>query len=313
MKKNLKALHKEFMREQKFVKGLAMETLKGYQSVFDLLLKIVPDIDLGNISPENMVLFFERLEKRKRMIGKNLKIGGIKKSTIATYRNKLKKFFEWLRIRKFIESNPFDEMAYPSVSYENIKALENKIVEKIFFSISLYYSKNPFIKKRELAIFSLFLNTGIRRNELLNIKILDLNIEKRLLYVNGETSKSRRDRTISLNEEAMNFLTDYLKEIISCKKTTPYLFASFNRDDKLTVHGLKHIVEKIKKLSKTNFHVHQFRHTFAINYLSVGGQLEELKQNLGHTDIKMTEKYIRYIPQKNIRPKMEKLGIGRTY
>ncbi len=97
MKKELPQLFAEFIKEEEFSAKLSPETLRGYQSSFDLLLKIMPTTTLETISPKIMTEFFTRLEKRERVVGKNIKKKGVKKSTIATYRSKLNKFFEWLK------------------------------------------------------------------------------------------------------------------------------------------------------------------------------------------------------------------------
>ena len=137
MKKALIQLFTEFIKEEEFSTKLSSETLRGYQSSFDLLLKILPTATLETISPKTMTEFFTRLEKRERIVGKNIKKKGVKKSTIATYRSKLNKFFEWLKNNKLLKENPFTKMQYPSVSYEDKKFLKKEEVEAILTAVDL--------------------------------------------------------------------------------------------------------------------------------------------------------------------------------
>lgn len=131
----------------------------------------------------------------------------------------------------------------------------------------------------------LCLNTGLRRNELFNLKWVDINFDNSNLSVEGRTSKSGRTRHIPLNDEAQSILCDWQKQ-----SDGPLVFAS-------PVTGEK--FENIKK-SWTNlrekagipdFRFHDLRHTFASNLAMKGVDLLTIKELLGHSTIKMTEKY----------------------
>ncbi len=58
MKKELPQLFAEFIKEEEFSAKLSSETLRGYQSGFDLFLKIMPTATLETISPKTMTEFF---------------------------------------------------------------------------------------------------------------------------------------------------------------------------------------------------------------------------------------------------------------
>ena len=55
---NLQKLHEEFMRQQEFVAKRSAETLRGYMAAFKLLLTILPNIKVEDITPETMEKFF---------------------------------------------------------------------------------------------------------------------------------------------------------------------------------------------------------------------------------------------------------------
>lgn len=306
MKKDLPQLHREFMKECEFSVKLSPETLRGYQASFEQLLAMMPSIELDSLSPDLVTEFFKRLEERKRKIGLTVVKRGIKKSTVATYRSKLNKFFEWLRIKGQIAENPFAEIPYPSVSYEDRKFLKRGDIEKIFAALTLY-SKKSFIRRRNAAIFSVFLNCGLRKNELVNLRIYDFDLERKTLLVRAETSKSRRDRTIPLNSGVLSFIYDYIEERRKKRCATPYFFVSSSRDDRFTKDGLLHVVDDLNALSGVDFHLHQLRHTFAVNMLNNGCDIAKLKQLMGHSDIRMTMTYLRCLPTKAMRADVEKL------
>ena len=102
-------------------------------------------------------------------------------------------------------------------------------------------------------------------------------------------------------------LVDYLKDRREYK--TPFLIVSKNRDDRLSNEGLKHIVIKLSTASGIKFHVHQFRHTFAVNFLKSSSNIAKLQQLLGHRDPSMTLQYVRCLPPHEMRQDIEIMRI----
>ena len=311
MKKNLAQLHKDFMQECEFVAKLRPETLRGYQASFDLLQKLMPNLTCDMIYPKIMTLFFEKMDKRKRIVGRGQIKTGVKNSTVATYRSKLNKFFDWLKRNGHLKENPFREMEYPSVNYEDKKFMEQEKVEKVFIAITYNINwKDNLVKKRNIAIFSILLFCGIRKGELLGLKMLDIDIDRKLLTVRAEISKSKKTRKIPLHSKLVNILKDYFEERKKLKYETPYLFVSSVKDNKLTAHGLKHLVKKIVSESGTKFNLHLFRHTFAVNYLNISNSnIAKLSQLMGHKNIIQTMTYLRCIPTQVMRADIEAIDI----
>lgn len=298
------------MQEQRFSARLSPETLRGYQHTFDLLIKIMPTITLETISEKTMTEFFKRLELREREVGRGIIKKGVKKSTIATYRSKLHKFFQWLKLKGKIKENPFDNMEYPNVRYEDVKYLKKEEIEKIMVAIEMKIKwKNLFIQKRNAAMLNVLLCCGLRKGELLGLKILDIDLQRKALTVRAETSKSRIDRTIPLNSLALRKLEDYIEELKRKCYSSSYLFVSENKDEKITDHGFKHLIEKLNKETRVKFHAHQLRHTFAINMLNGGCDLAKLKQLMGHKDIRMTDVYLRCLPTSAMQEDVEMLTL----
>ena len=307
---NLEELHREFINEQRFAARLSEVTLRGYEQSLALLQEVMPGLSASDLTPKTMTEFFRRLETRHRIVGRGIKKVGVKKSTIATYRSKLNRFFQWLETKGLIAKNPFSLLQYPDVRYEDREFLERRDIQKIFTALALgVVQQNSFVQKRNLAIFATLLYTGVRKGELLSLRITDLDIQRRELTVSAETSKSRIRRIVPISTELMKLLRDYLTERIRRRLTTPYLFASSARDDRLSADGLKHLIKSVQKTSGVKFHVHQFRHTFAVNVLNNGSDVAKLKQLLGHRDIRMTATYLRCLPTSAMRGDVEALTL----
>ncbi len=308
MRKNLAQLFDEFMFECEFARKLRPETLKGYRATFATFIKLNPGISVEMLNTSIVINFFRVLEQRKRLVGKGIIKIGVKKSTIAKYWNKLNCFFEWLRVNGHIAQNPFQGMAYPTPVYEDKKFLRKEEIEKILTAI-LTHSGNTLVLKRNLVIFYIFLFCGLRKSELLQLQIRDIDIERKVLTVRAETSKTSRTRYLPLHSQLLLHLKDYLKE----RKhfTTQYLIVSTIRDTKLSAEGLKHIVTGLNRISGVSFHLHQFRHTFAVNFLKGSNNVAKLQQLLGHRSINMTLLYLRCLPTNEMRSDIENMSLDR--
>lgn len=304
----LTRLHEEFVSEQRFAARLSPVTLRGYSQSLALLLSLMPTLTLEQLTPAGMTAFFRRLETRRRVVGKGTSVG-IKATTVATYRSKLNRFFTWLKARGHIMSNPFDGMPYPRIAYEDRKYLGRSEVERIFSAlVASARLRTRFLRKRDVALFALLLYTGIRKGELLGLRVTDIDLDHREVTIRAETSKSRLRRVVPINARLHLALEDCLEERHKLHHSSEYLITSTSGRP-FTADGLKHLVERIKALSGVEFHVHQFRHTFAVNVLNQGGDIAKLKQLLGHRDIRMTSAYLRALPTGAMRTDVESLAL----
>jgi integrase/recombinase XerD len=307
MRRTLQQLFDEFLYECEYARKVRQETLRGYISTFKLFTKLMPETSYDQVTSQTVVTFFKTLQERKRIVGRGIVKVGIRKSTIATYWNKLNSFFKWLVAKHYIPLNPFTGLKYPSPSYEDKKFLKKEEIEKIITAIHTHHDNNILILKRNLVLFYLLLFCGLRREELMLLQIRDIDLDRKVLTVRGDTSKSGRARQLPLHSQVLLYLKDYLNE--RKQYTTPYLIVSSKQDERLTYNGLKHLVDRLSNYSKVPFHVHQLRHTFAVNFLKTSNNIAKLRQLLGHKSISMTMSYLRCLPVDEMRNDIENLSI----
>lgn len=307
--KYLVGLFEQFAEQSRYAEGKRATTIFGYRSTFMLLQKLIPNICLEMLTPQMMIEFSRRLQNRERVVGRGLIKSGVKNSTLATYRSKLESFFDWLLAHGYLKESPFKGIARPLVSYTDRKYLERESVERIFTTAGFLIDwKNQLVKKRNLAILAVLLHCGLRKGEMLGLKLTDINLSSAELTVRAETSKSRRDRIVPMNSAVTLMIEEYLVERRLREYTTAFLFVSENRDDGLTYHGYKHLVEVLQKRCNVKFHTHQFRHTHAVNLLANGTDVVTIQQLLGHTDPRMTSVYLRNLPTQVKRSRVELLS-----
>lgn len=307
MRKNIDQAFEEFILEAEFVRKVRPDTLRGYRLSFKLLTNLVSVQTPVEISPSHLMEFFKLLQERKRIVGAGIVKTGIKNSTAASHWTKLNMFFKWLVMKGYISENPFRTLKYPTSSYEDKKYLEKQEVERILTAIHMNHCENPVLFKRNLVLFHLLLFCGLRKEEVMHLQIRDIDFTGRMLTVRGETSKTGKSRFIPIHSSTLMHLRDYVTERKDYK--TPYVIVSNHRDDKLTYHGLKHLVNKIRKTSGVHFSLHQFRHTFAVNFLKSTNNIYKLQKLLGHSNINVTTLYLRCLPPEELREDIQTLSI----
>lgn len=311
VKKDLNYLFQQYLNERRYSSKLRAETLRGYENTFKLFMSLMPTAKLEYLTDEYLVEFFNRLSNRQRVVGRGKLKKDVKRSTIATYRSKLNSFFKWLERKGYIKLNPFYGMEYPKVDYLDRKFLKKEEVDGIFLAVNHTIKwENNFVKKRNIAIFSTLLYAGVRKGELLGLRVFDVDFTRNMLLVNAETSKSGIDRYIPMTDQLVLVLKDYLSELEKRDLKNSNLFISSTSNKPLTSAGLKHLVNKVSEESGVDFHLHRFRHTFAVNLLHQGYDVAVLKELMGHKDIRMTGAYLRCLPSATTSASINKLTLA---
>lgn len=309
MKKDLQQLFNEYTEYCTYSKRLRAETIRGYKETFRHFTAMMPEISAPEaLSIQAMNQFFKILQLRKRTVGVGTEKIGVKDSTIRTYWSKLNSFFEWLAVNKVILENPLSKIKPPEVVYDDLPALNRGDIEKIYAAATLH-AKNPLMLKRDIAMISVLFFTGARKTELISLQIRDIDIQKGNLIIRGETSKSKRTRQVPINPVLLLHLKNYLSDSARKSYKTQNLFVSNNKDVGLSSHGLKHWVKRLNELSGVRFHLHQFRHTFACNLARGEISVFRLQRLMGHTDIRMTERYLRSLTPEDLRGDIDRLTI----
>ena len=148
-----------------------------------------------------------------------------------------------------------------------------------------------FESARDNLIIELFYSTGIRRIELINIKLSDIDLSKRQLKILGKRNK---ERYMPIMDTVIKSIKGYLeyRNKLSEIRDKEMLF--------LTKKGLKvyemlvyRIINKYfsKVSSKEKCSPHVLRHSFATHLLNEGADLNAVKELLGHTSLAATQVY----------------------
>lgn len=241
------------------------------------------------------------------------------KNTIYTYMDSIQIF-----LRYFIEK-PISEISNDDlIKFNNDYILANKysasfqnqIVNavKLFFrSVEdkriqpelIHRPKNPkllpnVLSKEEIkailnapsnikhkAMLSLIYSCGLRRSELLNLKLTDIDSKRHLVII--KQSKGRKDRVAPLSEKILELLRDYYHAY----KPSFWLFEGQDKKNPYDESSLANVLKQALEKSRINKPVtlHWLRHSYATHLLENGTDLRYIQEILGHSRSSTTEIY----------------------
>ena len=144
----------------------------------------------------------------------------------------------------------------------------------------------PFNQKHRL-ILTLAYVTGVRRNELLNIRLKDIDRERRLIKIQGKGSKQRE---VPLSENLLGLVEEYYKRY----RPSAFLFEGDVPGKTYSESSIQHVVKSAARKAgiKKNISTHILRHSFATHMLERGVNLKRLQLLLGHSSMKTTSIYL---------------------
>jgi integrase len=146
--------------------------------------------------------------------------------------------------------------------------------------------------KPQVAYFiQLALHTGCRKNELLTLRWSDVDFDRLHLILRPENTKANKARTIPLNQSALQALNSLLT-----KNDSPFVFTNARGQQKKTMSWS--FKKSLESAGIQDFHIHDLRHTFASWLVSEGVELIKVRDLLGHSSIKMTERYAHLMPSR---------------
>ena len=209
----------------------------------------------------------------------------------------IRKYLQWLAQSK--RSNSYINQSINSIKfyYEIVMGMPNR-----FYSIERprKHKKLPVVLSKEdikklieatnnikhRCIVSLIYSAGLRRSELLNLKISDIDSSRMLIHI--KDAKGNKDRFTILSETVLKDLRIYYKEW----KPKTFLFESRSRGI-YSANSIGKIIAAAATKAGISKHVtpHTLRHSFATHLLESGTDLRYIQLLLGHSSTKTTEIY----------------------
>jgi len=209
---------------------------------------------------------------------------GLESSTINRKISCLRSYFKFLIREEIISKNPINNINLLSVKKRLPVFVSEESMYNLFSKVNF---SNDFLGYRDKLMLELFYQTGIRLSELINIKISDLDVQKKILRIFG---KGGKERLIPILDQIIICYKEYM--IFRQKMPSTFLFVT-SKGKKAYPKMVYRIVNKylgfISTVTKKSPHI--LRHTFATHLLNRGADINTIKELLGHKTLSSTQVY----------------------
>lgn len=277
---DIEILSRKFCDYSVSIRGYSKDTVRRYKYVIHCFCKFANVSEIKQVTDDNVrTLFYYGRTERKWSV-----------NTFVVYHKTLLVFFRWCMKQGYLEKNPILDIEKPKMEKKLPTKLTKQATMQLLEIVYNYPYEYRFLRYRNHAIFSTFIFAGIRKQELLNLKFADIDLENLTLFV--RQGKGKKDRIVPISFTLAQSLKKYLEERKRLNKTNPEFFSSLRGNTGFTESGLKKLVDQARKSSGITFTVHKLRHTFATLMLEGGCDIFSLSKMMGHSDIKTTTIYL---------------------
>ncbi len=300
-------MHQFFDRYLPRMVGASGETIKAYREAFTLFIPFVAKrlsvrptkLEVENLTFDIVLDFLDHLEEERNNCVKT------RNARLAA----LKSLAKMLRLM-YPAYSKFSEMLLNIPAKRFQKALIDYLTHNEFRKVVESVDLNKKDGFRDYTILHLLYDSGTRASEVAGLRLEDVNLSRKTLSILG---KGNRYRQIRLWPITVKIVELYIKNYRSAPKPlySNHLFVN-QRKEVFTRHGVYRLCRKylLKALGANRLKnlspVHSFRHTCAVNMLSSGHSVVEIKNHLGHERVKSTMIYLKL----NLAKKRE---IQRTF
>ena len=272
-------MKEKFLEKLKYEYNYSDLTINGYDYEITKFLDYLNDnhLDYKKINIDmirNYLKYLDSLKYKKNSISKNL--------------SSLRSFYKFLTEEKVILNNPFKNISNPKKDKKLPDFLNYEEINKLFDCAD---TTTP-LGLRNRCILEILYDTGIRVSELVNLKINDIEFDKKIINILG---KGKKERIVYYGDYLQEVLDKYIndsRKYLLNNKLSEYLILN-NNGSKITTRGVEYIIDKMvnEAAIKHKISPHVLRHTFATHMLNGGADIKSIQQLLGHESLSTTGIY----------------------
>lgn len=222
-------------------------------------------------------------------IGESKK-GVLKNSTIRIYVRAVRVFLNYVKEEQLCSVQFSGKVKLP----KDDSRMQMPLFQREVDEIDALFAQNTEIGLRNLCIVHLMLDAGLRSEEVISLKVADILFDKSIICIND--SKNHKSRFVPMAWTLKIYLECYL----DFREPEPgqYLILKNETNEGISYNVIKQLFFRIRgKVDIERLHPHLLRHTFGVAYLIGGGNLEFLRDMMGHSDYTITRQYVKMANQ----------------
>lgn len=277
---SLPVLFQKYLHYGEVIRNYRKMTLRAYRYSFKVFLDETHIDSILEVTRASLERFlFEGRTKRNWS-----------SVTFRQYFKHLNCFFKWCINQGYLEENPLTGVEQPRLEKRIPRRLtldEAKLVLDASFHMRYAYR---FEKYRNRAIIGVMLFAGLRKQEVINLKLRDVNLQERMIFV--DQGKGAKDRSVPIGARLSLILKEYLKDRKRLNRTSLQFFTGLNEKRPFGVQCIKKLFDRLRKRTKLDFSAHTLRHSFATLMLEGGCDIYTLSKMMGHAKITTTTIYL---------------------
>ena len=252
--------------------------------------------DVAAVTPQDIEEYMEYLKYRPDEDDGEI---ANKESAIKRKISSLKSFYNYLYEKEMIDKNPAALVKLPKIHSKEIIRLDYNEVAELLDEVdsgeSLTKQQKVFhnkTKKRDLAILSLLLGTGMRISECIGIDLKDIDIEETAVRIHR---KGGKEETVYFSDEVAAAVSEYMEErrlMHPASGDENALFLSL-QNRRMSVRSAELMVKKYASIVTPLKHItpHKLRSTYGTNLYRETGDIYLVADVLGHNDVNTTKKH----------------------
>lgn len=265
------AAWQRFIREKRYVKNLSPKTISDYECARNAWANVLPasTAQINEATIERAVVAMRE--------------DGLSPTSTNSYLRVLKAFVRWLNIRNAAgDPLPVPMIVAPRLVPRTFTASQQRAL--------LAARPTSMSGKRVLLLAKLYLDTGARAEEIITLRVGDVNLDDLLITIVG---KGARQRVVPFSLGLRAELHGWIEQLPHDASPDSWLFPTARGHISYrNMHRDFVALCRSVGISGRRMSFHSLRHTFATSYVANGGDPLRLQRVLGHTNLQMTSRYV---------------------